>query len=371
MENIQKIKTKQGLRIRGRVFDFPLYLPDATRAVVRGTDPEDVKNAGIEALMVNAYHLIHDPGITVLKEFGGLKKFMNWDGLLASDSGGFQILSIIYANKSSGSVTDRAVVFHRQNKKYVLTPEKSIQTQFNIGSDVMICLDDCPKGSANKDEIARSVKRTIAWAKRCEEEFEKQLTDRKILKENTPLLFAVVQGGGHKDLREECAAGLLAIGFPGFAFGGWPMDKQGDFDYEIVRYTASLIPKEFPKFALGVGKPQEIVEGFKMGYAIFDCVLPTRDGRHQRLYVFREDPKKTDILKTEKVHAYLQIGEEKYTRDPRPVSEFCDCHTCRNYSRAFLHHLFKIKDTAAYRSATIHNLRMYSMVTELLRKRVE
>ena len=366
MENTAKNQPRS-LKIKEKVFDLPLYLPDATRAVVRSTDMIDVKNAGIEALMVNAYHLMHDSGMSVLKKFDGLKNFMGWDGLLASDSGGFQILSIIYANKSLGTVTDRAVIFRRQNKKYILTPEKSIEMQFKIGSDIMICLDDCPKGSASKEEIAKSVRRTIAWAKRCKAEFEKQIGARKTAKENTPLLFAVVQGGEHKDLRQECAEGLLEIGFPGFAFGGWPMGKDGKFDYEIVRHTASLIPAQFPKFALGIGKPQEIIEGFKMGYDIFDCVLPTRDARHERLYIFSADPGKTDILKVEKVHSYLQIGEEKYTRDRRPVSAFCDCHTCSNYSRAFLHHLFKIKDTSAYRLATIHNLRMYSMVIDALR----
>lgn len=356
------------LKIKGRDFKLPLYLPDATRAVVRSTDMEDVKRAGIKAVMVNAYHLMHNPGMSVLKKFGGLKNFMGWQGLLASDSGGFQILSMIYMNKSLGEVRDDGVIFKRQNKKYKLTPEKSIAIQFNIGSDIMICLDDCPKGSASKEEIAGSVQRTIAWAKRCKAEYERQLASRKISQENAPLLFAVVQGGEHKDLREECAKGLLALDFSAYAFGGWPMGADGKFNFDIVRHTANLIPENYPKFALGIGKPQEIVEGFKMGYHIFDCVLPTRDARHERLYIFNEDPKKVEILKTEKIHCYLNIGEEKFVRDQRPISEFCDCHTCQNYSRAYLHHLFKIKDTAAYRLATIHNLRMYSMVIELLRK---
>jgi len=356
------------LKFKGHNFRLPLYLPDATRAVVRSTDLEDVKCAGIEALMVNAYHLMHNPGISVLKQFGGLKKFMGWQGLLASDSGGFQILSMIYMNKSLGEVRDEGVIFKRQNKKYKLTPEKSIEMQFNIGADIMICLDDCPKGSASKEEIARSVQRTIAWAARCKEEYERQIEKRKIAKDKLPLLFAVVQGGDYKDLREECAKGLLSLGFTAYAFGGWPIGEDGKFNFDIVHYTVSLIPEHFPKFALGIGKPQEIVEGFKMGYHIFDCVLPTRDARHERLYVFRENPAKIDILKTEKIHSYLNIGEEKYVRDKRPISDFCDCHTCQHYSRAYLHHLFKIADTAAYRLATIHNLRMYSMVIKLLRE---
>ncbi|MDD5626675.1 MAG: tRNA guanosine(34) transglycosylase Tgt [Patescibacteria group bacterium] len=359
------------LKIKGRDFKLPLYLPDATRAVVRSTDMEDVKRVGIEAVMVNAYHLMHNPGMSVLKKFGGLKNFMGWQGLLASDSGGFQILSMIYMNKSLGEVRDEGVVFKRQNKKYKLTPEKSIAIQFNIGSDIMICLDDCPKGSASKEEIAGSVQRTIAWAGRCKAEYERQLASRKISQENAPLLFAVVQGGEHKDLREECAKGLLALDFSAYAFGGWPMGEDGKFNFDIVRYTASLIPEHFPKFALGIGKPQEIVEGFKMGYHIFDCVLPTRDGRHKRLYVFKKDPKEIDFQKEEKIYDYFRIGEEKYVRDKRPISEFCDCHTCQHYSRAYLHHLFKIEDTAAYRLATIHNLRMYSMVIDLLRETIK
>lgn len=328
---------------------FPIYLPDATMAVIRSLDSRDLEKAGVEGVVVNTYHLAIQPGVL------NVKKFMNWKGLVVSDSGGFQLLSLIYKDKSFGRVTDEGVIFYKgskkKHKKYSLTPEKSIQIQLGLGADILICLDDCPKKDANPKEIKKSVERTIAWAKRCKEEFLRHKGKR-------PLLFAVVQGGNDKKLRKYCAKELIKIGFDGYCFGGWPLDGTGKIDLKILKFVSSLLPKNKPKFALGIGDPKTIIECFKFGYNIFDCVLPTRDARHQRLYVLKKDKK----------FQHLYISKNKYEKDFGPISKNCDCHTCRNYSLAYLHHLFKIGDSLAWRLATIHNLRTYTKLIEILRK---
>ncbi len=368
------MKYLSSLIIRKKKVDFPIYFPDATRGVVRSLDTQDLQGSHIEGLVVNTYHLMSQPGTTVLGEIGGIKKFMGWSGLIASDSGGFQLLSLIYRNKSFGKINKEGVIFYRgsqgKRRRYNFTPEKSIQVQFCLQPDIIICLDDCPAKNAKEEEIETSVERTIEWAKRCKEEYQRQILLRKIKDDERPLLLAVIQGGNDKKLREKCAQGLLKIKFDAYGFGGWPLDESGKVNLEILGYTASLMPDNQPKFALGVGNPLAIVESFKLGYHIFDCVLPTRDARHERLYIFNKDPQKADILEDKDIFGHLFIGREVYVRDAKPISDYCDCHTCQNYSRAYLHHLFQIEDSLAWRLATIHNLRTYSMLIDILRKNV-
>jgi len=351
---------------------FPIYLPDATLAVTKSLDSQDLKSAKIEALVVNTYHLMTAPGVQTIRNFGGVGKFMDWNGLIVSDSGGFQLLSIIYRNRVLGKVTDNGVVTYEggQGKKRSLffTPEKSISVQFNLKSDLMICLDDCPAVDSSHDDYVLSVRRTVAWAKRCKEEFLKiksniLSTDDRAF---NPSLFAVIQGGNDLKLREKCADELLKIGFDGYAFGGWPIDKSGNFDHQTFAYTANLMPDDKPKFALGVGDPVSILKGFRVGYNLFDCVLPTRDARHKRLYVYDKPPYLIN-LDDEKFYSYLNLAKTQYKNDFLPLSKFCDCHTCQHYSKAYLYHLFKIGDHLAFRLATIHNLRFYSQLIERLR----
>lgn len=359
------------LLIRNKKINFPIFLPDATKAVIKSLDSFDLKEAGIEGIVVNGFHLMTNPGITVLKSFGSVKYFMNWEGLVVSDSGGFQLLSMIRENKSFGSVNTNGAIFYPSSlgNRKKLTPEKSIQFQISLGSDILICLDDCPSINASWEENISSVDRTIEWAKRCKEEFQRQLQTRKI-QNNYPLLFAVIQGGNDKSLREKCAEELIKIGFDGFCFGGWPLNKDGKFNKEILSFTAQLMPDSLPKFALGVGNPRAIVDCFLMGYNIFDCVLPTRDARHQRLYMFLDMPEKSDIFNSDKITEFVYIMDQKYIKDIRPISIFCDCYTCKNYSKAYLHHLFSINDSLAYRLATIHNLRTYTKLIEILRNSI-
>ena len=245
-------------------------------------------------------------------------------------------------------------------KKLKLTPEKCIQIQFDLGSDIMMCLDDCPRPDAGEDEVAESVQRTIKWARQCKIEFERQLEVRRLSGEERPWLFGIVQGGYSKRLRWQCAEALIDVGFDGYGFGGWPLDLKGGLAHATLAYTARLMPDELSKYALGVGNPAAIVQCVEMGYNIFDCVLPTRDARHQRLYCLAEsgDPFAS---------SFLYIQDRKHKRDPRPVSEACDCACCTRYSRGYLHHLFEIQDTLALRLATIHNLRFYVQLMDRLR----
>ena len=374
------------LKIKEKSYQLPTYLPDATLAVVRNLDHHDLKNIGLNALMVNTYHLINRPGEEILKKVGGVKNFINWDGLISSDSGGFQLFSLIQKNPDLGKITDEGVVLYngpKKQKKTIFTPEDSIRMQFAIGSDIMICLDDFTPPSADEKRIEESVKRTISWAQRAKVEFEKQLKIHGFnsfeQKENRPLLLAPIQGHKNKKWRKYCADELLKIGFDIYGLGGWPFTENGDFDYDYCQYNASLTPDEFPRFALGVGTPENIAKLFFMGYQIFDCVLPTRDARHQRLYTFKVDPKTLDRQKLEtlvkenrldEIFDYLYIGKGKNEADFTAISENCDCPLCKNneVTRAYLHHLFKVADGAAFRLASLHNLRTYNLLIEALRR---
>ncbi len=365
--------------VKNKALRFPIYCPDATRAVVRSLDSQDLQKAGIEGLILNPYHLLSQPGLKAIKKAGGIKKYMNWQGFAITDSGGWQLLSLIYKDPKFGKITDKGVVFYKdslgRNKKQIFTPEKSIQAQFDIGVDIVICLDDCPGKNASKKETEKAVERTILWAKRGKTEYLKQLHKHKLTENSSPqapLLLAVVQGGNSRKLRAKCAKELAKIGFDAYGWGGWTANEKGGLNTEIGKYIVSQLPENKPKFALGVGYPWDIIEGVKMGYHIFDCVLPTRDARHKRLYVWKKDPRETNILKTNarSVFGLFYPDKQRYAKDLKPVDKFCDCQLCQNYSRAYLRHLFKIQDSLAWRLTTIHNLRVYAKLIEMLRKRL-
>lgn len=351
---------------------LPIYFPDATRAVVKSLSPLDVQKCGIKGLVINTYHLQFEPGKELLKEIGGVGKFMNWSGFLASDSGGFQLYSLINKDSSFGKINDKSIIFYKdslgQKGKFEFTPEKSIQVQFALGADIMICLDDFTPEFSSRKKAELSVERTIKWARRCKTEFEQQVESKKLKSGFKPLLFAPVQGGEYKDLRKKCAEELERIGFDGYGLGGWPFKKDGGLDLDICKYVAEVTPDHKPRFALGIGKPDDIVNCGKFGYDIFDCVLPTRDARHGRLYVWRNNPKDIDLFAKTLFYDYLYVKRGRYSTEFKSIDKYCDCELCQNYSRAYLHHLFKIGDTSAGRLASIHNLRFYARLIELLRE---
>lgn len=336
---------------------LPAFFPDATKAVIKSIDSTDLKNTQTPGLVTNTFHLLHQDTVSVINQMGGIHKFMNWDKPVITDSGGFQVMSLVRQNPKMGTIRDTEVIFHpngSKKQKVVLTPEKAIQTQFRIGSDIIMCLDDCTHPNESAEEQTKSVERTINWARKCRKEFDKLIEE----KEEKPLLFAIVQGGADKELRKRCAGELLDIGFDGYSFGGWPI-SDGVLNSEILEYTSQLLPNDKVKYAMGVGKPENIVDCVNLGWQLFDCVIPTRDARHKRLYVFDD---------SEKMYHYLYLQDTSCKFSNEPIDPNCDCYTCQNYSRAYLQHLFKINEVTAWRLATIHNLRFYSQLMGKLEK---
>lgn len=348
---------------------MPVFFPDATRAVIKTLDSCDIEGTKTPGILVNTYHLYRELGNEVFKKFEGVRNFMNWKKAIISDSGGFQVMSLVKSNPSEGKVTDEGVSFHPKGaKRILLTPEKSIRFQMDLKTDMVVVLDDFTDPKDSYEEAKLSVKRTLEWAQRSKDEFERICKERKIGKEERPYILGVVQGGEFQDLRAECTRQLVKIGFDGLGYGGWPIDKEGSFDYESAKSIADNSPKDYLLYGLGVGKPQEIVELVKMGYTIFDCVLPTRDARHARLYVYNASSIDEIDIQKEKFYSYYVPNKEKYYYDKSSVSDACDCLLCKNYSKAYLAHLFRMNEITAMRLATIHNLRFYSLLMEKLQK---
>lgn len=347
---------------------MPTFLPDATRAGVRGVSSEDLGRVGVEGLMVNAFHLLRRPGARAVQAGGGVHRFMGWSGPVMSDSGGFQVWSLIRQDPSRGVIRDHEVIFREPStgQRWTLTPERVIQIQFQLGSDVVVCLDDCTDAESPHDEQARSVQRTVAWARRSRDEFDR-LAGGLRDGQPTPRLFAVVQGGGVEELRVECATQLAEIGFDGYGFGGWPFATDGSLLTNALRWVVDALPPAATKHALGIGRPDHVVSALALGYSLFDCALPTRDARHGRLYTFRSGYPDRLPKPGATFFRALHILDARYRTDHEPVETGCDCPTCSTYSRAYLHHLFKVSDTSAERLATLHNLRFYVRLFERLR----
>lgn len=324
--------------ITGPKIPLPVFFPDATRAVLKTLDSVDIANTQTPGVLVNTFHLSQNPGAKVIQESGGIRKFMNWSGGVISDSGGFQVLTL------AKSVTDRGVYFHQK----IFTPEDSINLQLKLKTDMVIALDHFTHPQSNQAEAKESVRRTLLWAEKCKKIFE-QKTKNLVTK---PYLLGVVQGGENLKLRQLCTKELVDIGFDGLGYGGWPIQKGGQFNYPVADVIRQNTPDDYLLYGLGIGKPEEITNLVKSGWHIFDCVLPTRDARHRRLYTSG---------------GYYTPDKEKYYHDHRPVESDCDCLLCTHYSRAYLAHLFRIGDMTAGRLATIHNLRFYSRLMENLR----
>jgi queuine tRNA-ribosyltransferase len=352
---------------RGR-WAVPTFLPDATRAGVRGVDATDLSGIGVEGVVVNAFHLLRRPGGRAVQAAGGIHRFMGWEGPILSDSGGFQVWSLIRQDPARGVIRDHEVIFREPStgEKWNLTPERVVRLQLQLGSDVLVCLDDCTDADAPEAEQELSVKRTVRWAKRCRDELDRQLAERGD-REPPPLLFAVVQGGAIERLRRECAAELAAIGFDGYGFGGWPFAADGSLLAEPLRWVAEALPPGAPKHALGIGRPDHLVAAASLGYSLFDSALPTRDARQGRLYIMRTGWSGRRPGPGAGFYRALRIHDARHRIDHGPIEAGCDCPACQRLSRAYLHHLFKVGDASAERLATIHNLRFYIRLIETLR----
>ncbi len=361
------MSSKTSLTVRGKSLELPVFMPDATYGYVRSLTSSDLREVGLPILMMNAFHLMQKPGSSLISSLGGLHEMAAWKGLIMTDSGGFQAYSLIRQNAKFGSLTEKGIVFYPEgsSRKLLLTPEKSIQLQMGYGSDILVSLDDCTHVTASRAEQEASVSRTLAWAARAKASYLAQLKSRKWSNEDRPLLFAVIQGGAELDLRRRCAEGLLEIGLDGFGFGGWPLDEESNLITDILEYTRSLIPWEYPIHALGIGHPAGIVTSFRLGYEMFDCALPTRDARHGRLYTWSEAD--ADLTPDGRWLKFRYINTEDNFRDAGPISPDCDCECCREYSMGYLFHLYRMRDTSYMRLATKHNLRFMTRLIERLK----
>ena len=355
------------LATRRGTLAVPTFLPDATRAGVRGASSADLRAIGIEGVVVNAFHLLRRPGARVVQAAGGIHRFMDWDGPILSDSGGFQVWSLIRQDPNRGVIRDNEVIFREPStgEKWTLTPERIVGLQLQLGSDIVVCLDDCTDADDPESEQERSVERTVRWARRCREELDRQVAQRRSAE--PPRIFAVVQGGNVEALRRQCARELAAIGFDGYGFGGWPLEADGSLLTEPLRWVAESLPAEAPKHALGIGRPDHVVSAFAAGYSIFDCALPTRDARHGRLYAFRDGWAARRPSPGDDFYRAVRIHDPPYRVDHAPIEDGCDCPLCARHTAAYLHHLFKVGDLSAERLATLHNLRFYVRLFELLR----
>ncbi|MBN1619011.1 tRNA guanosine(34) transglycosylase Tgt [Candidatus Dojkabacteria bacterium] len=330
--------------------DLPIFMPDATLGTVRAVSTDQLKNTNTKMVVVNTYHLYLTLGIENLTKLGGIKKLMNWDGYILSDSGGFQVYSLIHKKSNLGKITQYVVYFKSpvNGSKTLLTPEISIDMQYAIDSDIFIALDDCRYSGVSRRDAETSVNYTIDWARRARDHFDKKNT-----RPNNKKIFAVIQGGSFKDLRERCARELIEMDFDGYCFGGWPVDDKGILVEDILKLVADLMPVHKPRYAMGVGKPEDIEKCVQLGYNMFDCVIPTRNARHGILY---------------SSNGIVRIKHTKYKLDTNPIDSNCGCETCRNYTRAYVHHLLKNNEILGKTLATIHNLYYYQ---DLLKKNVK
>lgn len=330
-------------------------MPIATRGAVKNLTPNELKELGARIILSNTYHLWLRPGLEAIKKAGDLHRFMNWFGPILTDSGGFQIFSLRNLRK----ITDEGVVFKSEidGQRYFLTPEKAIEIQLILGSDILMVLDECTPWPCGREEAEKAVDRTLLWAEKCKRFFQVKMGRKK----KRPLLFGIAQGSVFKDLREKCVRGLLAIGFDGYAIGGMAPRRQ---TFEILDWVLPLLPEDKPRYLMGVGRPEEIARAVEKGIDMFDCVIPTREARHGRLYKFK---KTGPITGSASFYETLQITNARFAKDFSPIDKNCGCYACQHYSRAYLRHLFATKEVLGSRLATLHNLYFYLNLMRRLR----
>jgi len=358
-------------KYKGGQLPLPLFFPDATRAVVKSIDTSDIEGTKTPGILVNTFHLWRGLTEGVLEKFGGIAQFMDFNGAIISDSGGFQVMSVIKSGVIKGRITDQGAIYYTsEKKKEILTPEKSIEFQMKLKTDMVVVLDDFTDPKSDYEGAKVSVERTISWAERSKKEFEKICKEQQLDEENRPYLLGVVQGGEFMDLRKVCTKELVRIGFDGLGWGGWPF-VNGKLNFESAKVIAENSPEDYFLYGLGVGKPEDIITLAKLGYNIFDCVLPTRDARHGRLYIYNFDSIEEVNINEKNLYSYFNPDRAKFLSDDSRVSDACDCILCTRYSKAYISHLFKIGDFTAGRLATVHNLRFYSILMEKIKLQLD
>ena len=329
------------------VVDTPMFMPVGTRGTVKGLSPEEVMECGSGVCLANTYHLWLRPGEDIVALCGGLHKFMNYDGPILTDSGGFQVFSL--AKNKEKDITEEGVHFksHIDGKDMFLTPELSIQIQNKLDSDIAMSFDECPPASASHEYLKNSVERTLRWAAR----------GKKVHANPNQSLFGIVQGGAHEDLRKYSAIETVKMDFDGYSIGGVANDGESKEDmYKAIDYSIPYIPEDKVRYLMGVGEPVDILEGVERGIDIFDCVLPTRIARHGQ--AFTRDGK-------------INLNNAKYKTDLGAVEEGCDCYCCKNYSRAYVRHLINVGEVFGGRLLSIHNIRFLIRLTEEIREAIK
>jgi len=337
--------------------DTPCFMPVGTQATVKTISNKELIESGAQMILGNVYHLYLRPGLEIIKEAGGLHKFMGWPRPILTDSGGYQVFSLAVLRKiKSGGVEFNS---HIDGKRLFLSPEDVVQAQLDLGSDVMMVLDECIPYPSSRDYVENSLKTTLDWARRSKEYFKNQLLKTVNLHTNpytlSPKLFGIVQGGTYMDLRKRCAEELIEIGFDGYAIGGVSVGEPEELIYETTKFTAALLPENLPRYLMGVGMPPNLLEAVSMGMDMFDCVVPTRNGRNGQAFTWKGD---------------LQLRNAQYKKDFSPIDEKCDCYACKNYTRAYIRHLFNTEEILGLRLVSLHNLSFYANLMKEIRRAI-
>ncbi|MGH8624664.1 MAG: tRNA guanosine(34) transglycosylase Tgt [Gammaproteobacteria bacterium] len=327
---------------RGAV-DTPAFMPVGTGATVKAMTPEELLGSGTQIVLANTFHLLLRPGAEIVAEHGGLHRFMHWPAPIVTDSGGFQVFSL----KTLRVVSEQGVTFRSpiDGERIFLSPERCIEAQHALGSDIVMVLDECTPYPCDPQTTRASMGLTLRWAVRC----------REAHGEHASALFGIVQGGMYPEQRRESLEGLLRIGFDGYAVGGLSVGEPKEQMFSILAHTVQWLPDEKPRYLMGVGKPEDIVEAVGLGADMFDCVLPTRNARNGHLFSSQ---------------GLVRIRNNRYKRDQRPIDEACGCYTCRHYTRAYLHHLDKAREILGARLNTLHNVYYYQQLMQGLRNAI-
>lgn len=353
-------------KLDGTTLEYPLFFPDATRGEVRQLSFDDVKKVGLPGILVNTFHLLRLVGTEKTELAGGIKSHLGWDKAMISDSGGFQVMSIAKKGGGNSTVTDEGVTFTIDGIAHHFSPEDSIKYQMAMRTDLMVVLDDFTPPDATHEEAEVTVKRTTHWAKRCKATFLAECDRLGLVEGKRPYLIGVVQGAYFDDLRMRSIKELTEIGFDGYGYGGFPM-KDGKFDEEMAKFLADNLPKDAVLYGLGIGKPDDIVKCVNCGWQIFDCVLPTRDARHGRLYVYTDESIHLINVQKDGFYEFYNPRQAKHLEENIPVSSACDCELCTTLTRAEFATMWRAKDERVLRLATIHNLRFYAILMEKLK----
>jgi queuine tRNA-ribosyltransferase len=323
--------------------ETPVFMPVGTQATVKGLTPGQLAATGARILLANTYHLTLRPGDETVAALGGLHRFMAWDGPILTDSGGFQVYSLAPTRK----ITDQAAVFrsHIDGSLVELSPERAMAIQENLGSDIAMCLDECPPHETPGEALLTAVRRTLHWAERC----------RASHRRPDQALFGIVQGGTDVELRGRCAEALVALGFDGYALGGFSVGETAAQMVAALAPSAALLPADRPRYLMGVGRPQDILDAVACGVDLFDCVLPTRNGRNASAFT---------------LDGSLRLRNARFKRDPAPLESGCSCYTCSHFSRAYLHHLFLAEEMLGPTLLSLHNVAFYCRLMAEVRQAI-